>query len=124
MNNPEIARSVRTGAFETNVHDMGQGAPVLLMHGSGPGVSAWANWRLVLPVLAKTCRVIAPTWPASATRSACPARHTAWTPGCNRRSTCSMRWTSSAPTWSAIPSAAHWPWRWPSVHRTACAGWC
>ncbi|WP_198085266.1 alpha/beta fold hydrolase [Variovorax sp. E3] len=60
VNNPEIARSVRTGAFDTNVHDMGQGAPVLLMHGSGPGVSAWANWRLVLPVLAKTCRVVAP----------------------------------------------------------------
>lgn len=58
--NPEIARSVRTGAFDTNVHDLGQGAPVLLIHGSGPGVSAWANWRLVLPVLAQTRRVIAP----------------------------------------------------------------
>lgn len=60
MSNPEIARSVRTGAFDTNVHDMGAGAPVLLIHGSGPGVSAWANWRLVLPELAKTRRVIAP----------------------------------------------------------------
>jgi 2-hydroxymuconate-semialdehyde hydrolase len=40
-------------AFRTNVHDVGSGAPVLLIHGSGPGVSAWANWRLVMPVLAK-----------------------------------------------------------------------
>ncbi len=57
---PERARRVRTGAFETNVHDQGQGAPVLLIHGSGPGVSAWANWRLVMPELAKSRRVIAP----------------------------------------------------------------
>ena len=58
--NPEIGRRVRTGGFETNVHDVGSGAPVLLIHGSGPGVSAWANWRLVIPALAKGHRVIAP----------------------------------------------------------------
>ncbi|MCK6376402.1 MAG: alpha/beta fold hydrolase [Zoogloea sp.] len=58
--NPEIGRRVRTGGFETNVHDVGSGAPVLLIHGSGPGVSAWANWRLVIPALAKDHRVIAP----------------------------------------------------------------
>ncbi|MDP9916671.1 2-hydroxymuconate-semialdehyde hydrolase [Variovorax boronicumulans] len=60
MSNLEIANSIRTGAFHTNVHDLGEGAPVLFIHGSGPGVSAWANWRLVLPVLAQTRRVIAP----------------------------------------------------------------
>ena len=58
--NPELARRVRTGTFHSNVHDMGTGAPVLLLHGSGPGVSAWANWRLLLPVLAQTRRAIAP----------------------------------------------------------------
>lgn len=58
--NPEIGERVRTGTFETNVHDAGRGAPVLLIHGSGPGVSAWANWRLVLPALAERRRVIAP----------------------------------------------------------------
>jgi 2-hydroxymuconate-semialdehyde hydrolase len=31
-----------------------------MIHGSGPGVSAWANWRLTLPELAKKARVIAP----------------------------------------------------------------
>jgi len=60
VSNLEIANSIRTGAFHTNVHDLGEGAPVLFIHGSGPGVSAWANWRLVLPVLAQTRRVIAP----------------------------------------------------------------
>ncbi len=58
--NPEIANTLQTGGFVTNYHDVGNGAPVLLIHGSGPGVSAWANWRLLLPVLAQTRRVIAP----------------------------------------------------------------
>lgn len=47
--NPEIARTVLAAGLRTNVHDVGEGAPVLLIHGSGPGVSAWANWRLVMP---------------------------------------------------------------------------
>jgi len=57
---PELGRRVRTGAFETNVHDLGAGRPVLFIHGSGPGVSAYANWRLVMPVMARTRRVLAP----------------------------------------------------------------
>jgi pimeloyl-ACP methyl ester carboxylesterase len=56
----EIASSVVAGGIKTNYHDQGSGEPVLLIHGSGPGVSAWANWRAVLPVLAKRFRVIAP----------------------------------------------------------------
>jgi 2-hydroxymuconate-semialdehyde hydrolase len=56
----ELGVLVRTGAFRTNVHLQGGGTPVLLIHGSGPGVSAWANWRLVMPELARTRRVIAP----------------------------------------------------------------
>jgi 2-hydroxymuconate-semialdehyde hydrolase len=58
--NPELGQRIRTGSFHSNVHDLGQGHPVLLLHGSGPGVSAWANWRLLLPVLARTRRVVAP----------------------------------------------------------------
>lgn len=57
---PEIGRRIRAAGIETNYHDVGSGAPVLLIHGSGPGVTAWANWRLVLPELGKTCRAIAP----------------------------------------------------------------
>jgi len=60
MSNPEIAQSVLAAGIRTNVHDVGSGPPVLLIHGSGPGVSAWANWRLVMPELAKRARVIAP----------------------------------------------------------------
>ena len=57
---PELGRRVHTGAFETNVHDLGQGRPLLMIHGSGPGVSAYANWRLAMPALARSRRVIAP----------------------------------------------------------------
>lgn len=57
---PEIGKSIVAAGLRTNYHDLGQGFPVMLIHGSGPGVSAWANWRLVLPVLAKDRRVIAP----------------------------------------------------------------
>jgi 2-hydroxymuconate-semialdehyde hydrolase len=57
---PEIGRRIVAGGIQTNYHDVGSGAPVLLIHGSGPGVTAWANWRLVLPELSKSCRVIAP----------------------------------------------------------------
>ncbi|RZT85771.1 2-hydroxymuconate semialdehyde hydrolase [Pseudonocardia sediminis] len=49
------ARGVRT-----HYHDAGTGHPVLFLHGSGPGVSGWANWRLNLPVLADRFRVLAP----------------------------------------------------------------
>jgi 2-hydroxymuconate-semialdehyde hydrolase len=58
--NPEIANSIKTGTFKTNYHDVGKGRPVFLIHGSGPGVTAWANWRLVIPELAKQFRVVAP----------------------------------------------------------------
>jgi pimeloyl-ACP methyl ester carboxylesterase len=44
----------------THYHDAGTGDPVIMLHGSGPGVSAWANWRLSLPTLAQRFRVLAP----------------------------------------------------------------
>lgn len=57
---PEIARSLSLGDCTVNVHDVGQGEPILLIHGSGPGVTAWANWRGVIPVLGRRARVVAP----------------------------------------------------------------
>ncbi|HJT39010.1 MAG TPA: alpha/beta hydrolase [Sphingobium sp.] len=53
-------KTVRALDLDTNYHEAGEGAPVLLLHGSGPGVSAWTNWKKVLPVLAGDFRVIAP----------------------------------------------------------------
>lgn len=57
---PEIANSIQTGAFKTNYHDLGSGFPVVLLHGSGPGVTAWGNWNKVFPILEKDFRVLAP----------------------------------------------------------------
>ena len=56
----EIGTSVNAGGITTNYHDQGAGSPVVLLHGSGPGVSAWVNWRLVIPHLAQHFRAIAP----------------------------------------------------------------
>jgi 2-hydroxymuconate-semialdehyde hydrolase len=57
---PEIANSIQTGTFKTNYHDLGQGYPVTLLHGSGPGVTAWANWGRLFPLIKDDFRVIAP----------------------------------------------------------------
>ncbi len=57
---PEIGQTITAAGIATNVHVHGDGVPVLLIHGSGPGVTAWANWRLTIPPLAEHFRVIAP----------------------------------------------------------------
>lgn len=57
---PEIANSIQTGEFKTNYHDLGNGYPVVLLHGSGPGVTAWANWNKLFPLWKDDFRVIAP----------------------------------------------------------------
>jgi len=57
---PEISRSVVTGDFRTNYHDVGKGSPVVMLHGSGPGVSAWANWNKTFPLLSDDFRLLAP----------------------------------------------------------------
>lgn len=57
---PEIGASVDAGGIKTNYLEAGSGPPVVLIHGSGPGVTAYANWRLVIPALAGRFRVLAP----------------------------------------------------------------
>lgn len=56
----QAARSIVANGIRTHYHDVGEGPVVLLIHGSGPGVTAFANWRLTMPALAKRFRVIAP----------------------------------------------------------------
>lgn len=60
ITSPEIGQELVAANYRTNVHDQGTGFPCILIHGSGPGVTAWANWRLTLPQLARHRRVIAP----------------------------------------------------------------
>ncbi|MDM5196704.1 alpha/beta hydrolase [Fictibacillus enclensis] len=51
---------IEAGGINTHYHEEGNGDPLLLIHGSGPGVSAWANWRLVFPILSKHYHLYAP----------------------------------------------------------------
>jgi len=57
---PELGTFVDTCGYRTNVHDVGEGPALLLLHGSGAGVTAWANWRNLMPEMARDYRVIAP----------------------------------------------------------------
>lgn len=57
---PEIGRTIDAGGIATNCLEAGSGAPVVLVHGSGPGVTAYANWRLTIPALAERLHVVAP----------------------------------------------------------------
>lgn len=59
---PEIGKSIHAGGIMTNYHETGSGisdTPVILIHGSGPGVSAWSNWRLGLPYLGERLHTFA-----------------------------------------------------------------
>lgn len=43
----------------THYHEIGEGTPILFLHGSGTGVSAAANWWLNLPQIGEQARCIA-----------------------------------------------------------------
>jgi len=59
-----LGRQIAALDIETNYHDTGGDGPaVVFLHGSGPGVSAWTNWKRVIPVLEGRFRLIAPDLP-------------------------------------------------------------
>lgn len=57
---PEVGKTIVANGISTNYLEDGVGEPVVLIHGSGPGVTAYANWRLTLPALARQFRCYAP----------------------------------------------------------------
>ncbi len=57
---PEIGSYIDAGGIKTNYLEAGSGPPVVLVHGSGPGVSAYANWRMNIADLARHFHVYAP----------------------------------------------------------------
>jgi 2-hydroxymuconate-semialdehyde hydrolase len=52
--------TIAAGGITTAYLQAGSGDPVLMLHGSGPGVSATANWQHTIPVLAEKFHVLAP----------------------------------------------------------------
>ena len=51
---------VSTAVIDTGTPKGAAAPPVLLLHGSGPGVTAIANWRPIIPAVSAGRRVIAP----------------------------------------------------------------
>ena len=62
MSNPEIGKSIVANGIRTNYIEAGDASlpPLVLIHGSGPGVTAFANWNGVIPTLSEHFHVFAP----------------------------------------------------------------
>ena len=58
--NPEIGLNIDVDGIGTNYIAAGEGPPLILIHGSGPGVTAFANWRGVIPDFSKHFSCYAP----------------------------------------------------------------
>ena len=63
VSDPAVGATVEAAGHHTHYLEAGSGPPVVLLHGAGPGVSAWSNWAPVIPELARSHRVIAPDIP-------------------------------------------------------------
>jgi 2-hydroxy-6-oxo-octa-2,4-dienoate hydrolase len=57
---PEVGTTVTANGIATNYLEAGSGVPLVFVHGSGPGVTAYANWRLSLPALGNHFHCYAP----------------------------------------------------------------
>jgi pimeloyl-ACP methyl ester carboxylesterase len=53
-------RTIDAGGIETSYLEAGAGETVVMLHGSGPGVSATANWQHNIGTLSQQFRVLAP----------------------------------------------------------------
>ena len=60
IKHPAIGKFITANGVQTNYHDVGKGHPMILLHGSGAGVTGWENWHGVMPALAKHFRVLVP----------------------------------------------------------------
>jgi 2-hydroxymuconate-semialdehyde hydrolase len=52
--------TIDAGGIQTSYLEAGAGQPVVMLHGSGPGVSAMANWQHNIGALSQRFRVLAP----------------------------------------------------------------
>lgn len=59
------SKRVQTTNWDIHYNEVGQGHPLILVHGGGPGASGWSNYNPNIPYLAQHFRVIAidlPGW--------------------------------------------------------------
>lgn len=59
MSEGVLSNWVNVNGVRTHFVEAGQGDPVILVHGAGPGAFGWAGWRQTIPVLAKSYHVYA-----------------------------------------------------------------
>nr|WP_203618623.1 alpha/beta hydrolase [Streptomyces bauhiniae] len=73
MTAQSTSRFVQTKRFRIHYHEAGQGHPIVLLHGSGPGATGWSNFRPNIEALSSGHRVLAvdmPGWGESDTQTA------------------------------------------------------
>src|SRR5690348_14075709 len=114
-----FGRYVQAGPVRIHHGDIGDGAPLVLLHGTGPGSNAWNNFRLNIGPLARHFRVLPMDLPrfGRSERVALPGPRLDVSPECC--ATFSTRWA-----WSGHTS---WATRWaprsrsssPSTRRSA-----
>ncbi|MEU9346673.1 alpha/beta fold hydrolase [Streptomyces sp. NPDC048278] len=59
----DTLRELPTDDGVLRYHEAGEGPPLLMLHGSGPGVTGWRNYRGNLPVFARHFRCLALEFP-------------------------------------------------------------
>ncbi len=57
------SRTVETPRWKIHCNEAGEGHPVVMLHGSGPGATGWSNFGPNMPALAERFRVIAVDMP-------------------------------------------------------------
>lgn len=54
----ESSRFIKAGDINFHYHDIGDGAPLVLIHGGGPGASGWSNYQRNVDDLSKKFRLL------------------------------------------------------------------
>jgi 4,5:9,10-diseco-3-hydroxy-5,9,17-trioxoandrosta-1(10),2-diene-4-oate hydrolase len=57
------SKFARAGDIEIHYQELGDGKPVVMLHGTGPGASGWSNFRRTAPAFEDAYRVIIPDLP-------------------------------------------------------------
>ena len=63
LSKSETSTFVQTPSGRIHLHEAGEGHPVVMLHGSGPGATGWSNFSPNMAHLAEHFRVIAPDMP-------------------------------------------------------------
>lgn len=63
LTDAETSRTVQTADWKIHYNEAGEGDPVILLHGSGPGATGWSNFGPNMAHLAEQYRVLAVDMP-------------------------------------------------------------